>query len=94
MATARVYSPDTSEPFDVTPSRASFLVLEKGWTRTPWTSEAITPAVAAEDAPRGRGRRRRVTEEAPIEHSHGSDLFETVDETTVDLEDDAESWRD
>lgn len=61
MATERVYSPDTCEPFDVSPSKARQLVLEKGWTRSPWT-KTVTE-VEDEPAPRGRGRRRRVAEE-------------------------------
>lgn len=37
MATERVYHPETCEPFDVIPSKAALLVLEKGWSRSPWT---------------------------------------------------------
>lgn len=35
MQRTRVYAPDTNEPFDVTPSKAADLVLEKGWTKSP-----------------------------------------------------------
>ncbi|UTC28402.1 hypothetical protein GURKE_04000 [Brevundimonas phage vB_BpoS-Gurke] len=78
MATERVYSPDLCEPFDVTPSKAQKLVLEQGWSRTPWTRVEVTPTVetvdptdeepteieALEPEPaRGRGRRRRASED-------------------------------
>lgn len=36
MATERVYHPETCEPFDVSTSKAAMLVLEKGWSRSPW----------------------------------------------------------
>lgn len=51
MATERVYSPDFSEPFDVSPSKATDLVLNKGWTRTPWTTApaAVEPPSYEED---------------------------------------------
>lgn len=90
MATERVYSPEDSEPFDVSPSRARDLVLNKGWTKTPWTREPVEAPVA-EEAPRGRGRRRRVAEEAPIEHIGGPAPFVLEDEAPEDAE--AESWR-
>lgn len=90
MATERVYSPDTSEPFDVPATKARDLVLNQGWTRTPWTRVEAepAPAVVVEETSRGRGRRRRVIEEAPI----------AADEDVVDVpevvdEDDNESWR-
>lgn len=94
MATERVYHPDTCEPFDVPTAKAGVLVLEHGWSRSPWTRVEIpTPVVievddvdaeiveAEDEAPRGRGRgRQRRTVEAVSESS--------------DVEDDADgSWR-
>jgi hypothetical protein len=72
MAYETVYDPVNSDPFEVPPQRASNLVLNKGWTRTPWTR--VEPEVVEDDKPaRGRGRKRRAVEaapedEAPIEH--------------------------
>jgi hypothetical protein len=66
MATERVYHPETCEPFDVTPSKASVLVLEKGWSRTPWTRTAVAPEPVVEETARGRGRRRRTVEAEPV----------------------------
>ncbi|UTC28548.1 hypothetical protein MARCHEWKA_00350 [Brevundimonas phage vB_BpoS-Marchewka] len=44
MATERVYHPETCEPFDVPTAKASNLVLEHGWSRTPWTRvEVVAP---------------------------------------------------
>jgi len=93
MATKRIYSPDTSEPFDVPAAKADRLVLEKGWTRTPWTRVPVEEA-AAEPEPvvkpaRGRGRKRRATEEAPIEHFHGPAPFVFEE----DEEAGPENWR-
>lgn len=78
MATERVYHPETCEPFDVPTAKAGTLVLEHGWSRTPWTREAVEgPAevviedaealIAEEEAPRarGRGRQRRTVEAEP-----------------------------
>ena len=73
MASVRVYSPD-NEPFDVTPSRAAYLRLELGWTSTPFTrvaeaTEAQPTVVELDESVtgRGRGRRRRAVEAAPVE---------------------------
>jgi hypothetical protein len=100
MATERVYSPDTCEPFDVTPSKATVLVLEKGWTRTPWTrvpvaepapapvvdqvEDEVEPEAEVEPA-RGRGRRRRTAVVAPE-----ADEDEGAPSEDVDA---GESWR-
>ena len=92
MPYERVYHPETGEPFDVTPSKASDLVLNKGWTRTPWTRvEAPKADPVVEEVPargRARGRRRRAVEEAPIEHFGGPAPFVVEDEEPTD-----ESWR-
>lgn len=79
MAHERVYDPEKCEPFDVTPSKAQKLVLDHGWTRTPWTRQSVAaaePVVVDAEAdeseeqaaePRGgRGRRRRAAEAAPV----------------------------
>lgn len=74
MATVRVYSPE-NEPFDVSSSRATYLRLELGWTSTPFTRTAPAemesqPNAVELDEPvsgRGRGRRRRAAEAAPVE---------------------------
>lgn len=86
MSHQRVYSPDTCEPFDVTPSKASELVLQKGWTRTPWTQvePAPEPEVVTESV-RGRGRRRRAMEEAPE-----PEVEDTVEEDDVPAD---EPWQ-
>lgn len=74
MASVRVYSPD-NEPFDVTPSRAAYLRLELGWTSAPFTRTDAAPIEAQPTVVeldesvtgRGRGRRRRAVEAAPVE---------------------------
>lgn len=44
MDRVRVYHPETNEPFDVTPSKATHLRLEKGWLSQPFTTvEAPEP---------------------------------------------------
>lgn len=76
MTTQRVYHPETCEPFDVPPSKAADLVLNKGWSHTPWTRAPEAPVVEAVPgrrarpeptpyAPRGRGRRRPAEVIAP-----------------------------
>jgi hypothetical protein len=87
MTTQRVYHPETCEPFDVPPLKAADLVLNKGWTNTPWTRvEPVVHIPATDQEPvRGRGRRR------PAE------VIETVEETPVveHVEDEpaSESWQ-
>lgn len=52
MATERVYHPETCEPFDVSASKAASLVLDKGWSRSPWTRVVVAeqpPVVVIED---------------------------------------------
>lgn len=75
----RVYHPETCEPFDVVASKASNLVLEHGWSRTPWTREAIAPE-PAEEPTRGRGRRRRAAEDAAPVIEDEADDVEHVEE--------------
>jgi hypothetical protein len=41
MERVRVYHPETNEPFDVTPSRADVLRLEKGWLSQPFTKVEV-----------------------------------------------------
>lgn len=48
MATERVYHPETCEPFDVPAAKAGKLVLEHGWSRTPWTRVEVPSAVEGE----------------------------------------------
>jgi hypothetical protein len=57
MAYETVYDPVNCEPFEVIASKASDLVLNKGWTRSPWT-RVEQPAEEPKPA-RGRGRQRR-----------------------------------
>ncbi|USN14264.1 hypothetical protein PAPPERLAPAPP_00310 [Brevundimonas phage vB_BpoS-Papperlapapp] len=45
MATERVYHPETCEPFDVPSAKAGSLVLQHGWSRTPWTRVEVAPPV-------------------------------------------------
>ena len=82
MSTERVYSPE-NEPFDVTPNRAAFLCLERGWTKTPFERVAVPEvipapvfdadaeseieAIATQAPARGRGRRRRAVEAVPAD---------------------------
>lgn len=97
MATERVYHPETCEPFDVPTAKAGTLVLQHGWSRSPWTRVEVPAPVtievddvdvvlvdpeAEEEPSRGRGRgRQRRTAETAPAVS--------------DVEDDAddESWR-
>ncbi len=86
MAHERVYHPETCEPFDVTPSKARELVLDKGWTRTPWTKVEV-PEPVEDEAPRGRGRRRRAAEEVP------EVAMIDIEPPLPEEDADAESWR-
>lgn len=96
----RVYHPETCEPFDVTPSKASELVLEKGWSQTPWQQAEPAPEPVIEEPVRGRGRRRRVEEEAaPVQdeieaEATDADEADVADEEVAERDDDlAENWR-
>lgn len=101
MATERVYHPETCEPFDVPASKAGLLVLEKGWSRTPWTRVPVPAPVeiileeddeadVEDEAPRGRGRgrQRRPANTAPAEPLIDSDQGHET--TEVDA---GEPWR-
>lgn len=84
----RVYHPETCEPFDVVASKAEVLVLEKGWTKTPW--KRVEPEAAPEpvvtEIGRGRGRRRRVVEDAaPAEDESDVETAEVDDAADDDL---------
>jgi hypothetical protein len=57
MSTHRVYHPVTGEPFDVSQSKMTDLVLNHNWSQTP-------PEAAAQPAPIKPKRSRRAKEEA------------------------------
>jgi hypothetical protein len=89
MAHERVYHPETNEPFDVPAPKAADLRLNHGWTSTPWTRTEVV-VQPDEEAPRGRGRRRRAVEdEEPILHEAGPAPFAFDEEADAPGED----WR-
>ena len=89
MAHERVYHLETNEPFDVPASKASELRLQHGWTSTPWTREEVVVQPVEDEAPRGRGRRRRAVEdEAPILHDAGPAPFNFDEDESA-----GEDWR-
>lgn len=89
----RVYHPETCEPFDVTPSRANDLVLEKGWSQTPWkhVEPEAAPEPAVTEVGRGRGRRRRAEEAAPVDDE--ADVAVEADEAEDPADADHDPWR-
>jgi hypothetical protein len=89
-----VYHPETCEPFEVTPSKANELVLEKGWTKTPWkrTEPEAAPEPAVTEVGRGRGRRRRAEEAAPVDDEADADVeAEEAEDDAADA--DLDPWR-